>query len=453
MSDDEESKEDDDDDSEKDFVQREACQNIVIAVILLNTFVMALEADYPDYPEWPWVDSAFLLFFVGEITLKLCAVGCYDFFTNPADKAWNIFDFSIVAMGVLDQWILRAFFMVEEASSPGTNSTLMGAGGRPPSFSKALIIMRVLRILRVLRAVRLFKSFPSLYRLVQGLIGSFQSVCWVAVLFGLWLLVSSIIVTNLVGRQAEEFVSDEVSLEDVLGWFGGIVISMKTLFIYLTCDDWSTSARAVNAKLMWMELFWILYMIVGAFTLLSLLTGLMADKMNEVREESESDSKEEDAKESRKTLKLVGQAMQAHDDNHDGCIDLNEFREICHDKKFLEAAKCLEVDIVPGEEAALYKALDIRGTGNVPWEEFSENLIALSKENVEMKNVLWLEGALMKVDHAMSKYVAGGDTMTAREAWGQRVDQLSNRASRLQEKVLAMQQVLLDEMKKAGYKP
>merc|ERR1712187_1045971 len=99
----------------------------------------------------------------------------------------------------------------------------------------------------------------------------------------------------------------------------------------------------------------------------------------------------------------------------------------------------------------------------VPYKEFVENLIALSKDEVEMKNVLWLEGALMKVDHAMSRYTSGGTPNSTtggadskardKKPWGERVGELANRAVRLQEKVSMLQQDCVELMKSAGYNP
>merc|ERR1712118_241751 len=98
----------------------------------------------------------------------------------------------------------------------------------------------------------------------------------------------------------------------------------------------------------------IIYMIIGAFTLLSLLTGLMADKMNAVREASKEDSRKEDERISREILALVAEAMKTKDENHDGSINFDEFQEMLGDKNFERAREKLDIDVVPVEEANIY---------------------------------------------------------------------------------------------------
>merc|ERR1712225_154940 len=97
------------------------------------------------------------------------------------------------------------------------------------------------------------------------------------------MLGSAIYITDLVGiDDAPEQFEDP---EAIRLWFGSTLRSMNTLFIFLTFDDWSTAARMVNKVHPWMEIFWMAYILFGAFTLLSVLTGLMADCMNAARQE------------------------------------------------------------------------------------------------------------------------------------------------------------------------
>lgn len=328
-----------------------AFQNFVIVLIMLNTVVMSFEADMPD-KKWLWtiVDNVFLTCFSVELTMRLCFWGCRFFYNQ--DWKWNCFDFFIVGLGIADQWVMILYlkFIV------GGDAHEHHQSG---SLSRLVMMMRSIRILRVLRAIRLLRQFPDLYRLVMGLVGSFNSVVWVAVLFLMLLLVSSIFVTNIVGGYIDEF-ADPGAVKE---YFGSMMVTMNTLFVYLTSDDWSTSARMVNEEMPFMEFFWIGYMFLGAFTLLSLLTGLMADKMNSVREEAEDLMEEDNEAKGEGEIEIVIKKYLSEPDMQRGDDRMSRegFEETFANGEFkkellkIDAMKKLELD--PCEFPIVYRAM------------------------------------------------------------------------------------------------
>jgi voltage-gated sodium channel len=211
-----------------------------------------------------------LSIFCIELFLRLYVQGCAFFYND--EWGWNWFDFFVVALGVVDQWLLSLLFTEMKGSS---------------NMSNIISSLRVIRLLRVLRAFRLFQHFRPLRLLAKGLIGSLSSVFWIAMMFLSLVFTSAIFTTSLIGRDADSFSEPE----KIRGWFGTMGRSMETLSIFLTCDDWSTPVRIVNARYPWMEIFWVWYIVTGAFLVLSLLTGLMADNMKEARDEDEDESK------------------------------------------------------------------------------------------------------------------------------------------------------------------
>jgi len=141
---------------------------------------------------------------------------------------------------VLDQWVMKLF--VSEDSGP--------------EMGKRLMILWTLRILRVLSAARILKMEPELYRLMQGLIGFFSSVIYTALLFVVFVLVYSSIICNIVMEDPHQFKdTNKIDL-----WFGTVGSTYITLFTSLTCDDWSTPVRRLNAEMPWMEIVWLSYM-------------------------------------------------------------------------------------------------------------------------------------------------------------------------------------------------
>merc|ERR1712046_321112 len=136
---------------------------------------------------------------------------------------------------------------------------------------------------RILRIVRVFHALPELMKLVQGFMDSLKLVMWIAVLMFLIILVMAIITTDFIGNRADAF--DEADQKDIEANWGTVKKSMITLFQYLTLDGWSEMSRQVwtNPAFGWIwQLFFDIYVLVMAFVMLSLLTGVIADNMTKV---------------------------------------------------------------------------------------------------------------------------------------------------------------------------
>jgi len=92
-----------------------------------------------------------LIIFILEIVIKLIAAGRkpFDFFKD----SWNVFDFLIVAVGLL-----------------------------PIGGGSAVTALRLIRLLRVLKLVR---ALPKLRLLVMGLLQSMSSIAYIGLLLGM----------------------------------------------------------------------------------------------------------------------------------------------------------------------------------------------------------------------------------------------------------------------------
>ncbi|OLP94877.1 Voltage-dependent R-type calcium channel subunit alpha-1E [Symbiodinium microadriaticum] len=88
------------------WVESATFQSAVGVVILLNALIMGLETDIQS-PIFEWAEQIMLSFFVLEAVLRVRHRG-WEFFTSSEDGGWNILDMTIVASGVIDDWVLKA---------------------------------------------------------------------------------------------------------------------------------------------------------------------------------------------------------------------------------------------------------------------------------------------------------------------------------------------------------
>eukprot|EP00929_Paragymnodinium_shiwhaense_P113071 TRINITY_DN81338_c0_g1_i1.p1 TRINITY_DN81338_c0_g1~~TRINITY_DN81338_c0_g1_i1.p1 ORF type:complete len:496 (-),score=94.98 TRINITY_DN81338_c0_g1_i1:94-1581(-) len=423
------------------LLQNKWFDRLVIGMIVCNTALMAVEADYPEWTTfWHWTNNLFLSFFTVEISLRLCYYGL-DFFRPGPDQGWNLFDFTIVGMGIFDLWVKDLLF------PSGKN------GGF--KIGKLLLVLRTFRIMRVLRAVRLLRQFKELYQLAMGLFNSFSSVFWVAVLFTLYLLVCSIFITNVVGHQPDIFEDPEA----IDTWFGTVPRTMDTLFVFLTCDDWSTKARMVNDVFPAMQVFWVSYMFIGAFTLLSLLTGLMADKMNEQREIEEDHQEEIESREMLRKLHDLKEHFMK--DNDTGVVTSAQFKERLASPRVHKLLDDIAITIDEVEAGSVFEAMDANAHEELSWEEIAEGLVRYRAKECDLKDICWLEASLNQTVHILDR--ADGICDKAEnfmkpipqpaKVCTERIDDLQNRAQRLKDTVHNMQMDLLDFFAKYNYHP
>lgn len=266
-----------------------------------------------------------------------------------------------------------------------------------------------------------------------------------ALLFFINLLVFSIIICNIVGKESSEFEDPE----QIEIWFGTIGRCMQTLFTFLTCDDWSSPVRMVNKKMPLMEIVWLLYMFIGTFTLISLLTGMMADQMNNAREEEEEEKEDNQEKTILEKITEIEEKSSRESEGGNGNTDYvteDSFRIMLqkHDKDLKKLGLAFEND----EVEEIFRVIDVDKKKQVKKEEFAKSLVKLSAKDVKTKDMLWAEAALMKVDTKIREITRSSQHTSTH--WGTRVNNLEDRARALQEKVAMMEDDLIEFMEKKG---
>mmetsp|Transcript_112673 Transcript_112673/g.318342 ORF Transcript_112673/g.318342 Transcript_112673/m.318342 type:complete len:489 (+) Transcript_112673:164-1630(+) len=351
--------------------------------VSLPTFVPAASPP-PCTDVWTHINVVFLIFFLCELILRFFAFGCKGFFCTKGDIGWNIFDFIIVVTATLD--FVSSFFT--------TNSR-----------SKLVMVVRSARILRILRVMRLFKQLKKLKMLVRGLIESFAVVNWIMVfIFGL-VYVSAIFCTQLIGHNAQLWGDEAAEIEE---FWGSVYRSSITLFQFLTLDNWSALSAQVIEQMPAMQVFFIMFVIFGSFVILSLLTGVMADHMNQVREKEEESETAQDCDQLGTTL----ETLRMHFTHGNGGLDeltREDFENMFSMPGLVEALAIIDVHISKGEAPTFFDCLDPEGHGILTWEAFKNGICEL-RVDLAPKHIMELHGvakrALLEVKRRNSSFRA-----------------------------------------------
>ena len=221
------------------LLESSAFQNFIIAVIMFNAAVLALETAPETVGEYMHVlhilDHICLGIFVVELVAKLI-VYRHRFFLS----GWNWFDFIIVGISLVPA-------------------------------AESLSALRALRILRVLRIVSII---PSLRRVVEAGIRALPGMGSIVLVLLMLFVIGAVVSTKLYGETFPHF-------------FGTIGDSLFSLFTVMTLEGWPDLAREVMEVHPNAWAFFIPFLVVTAFMVLNLFIGVIVSSMEETAGEEE----------------------------------------------------------------------------------------------------------------------------------------------------------------------
>merc|ERR1711865_979507 len=149
-----------------------------------------------------------------------------------------------------------------------------------------------------------------------------------------------------------------------------------------------------------MFFFFMLYIVVAVFWILSLLTGIMADRMNSVRIEEEELQMKDKRKELRALCDELRREFREVDSDSDSKLSHEEFHKLfCEHPDNVEKLKALGVHFSTEDSEELFKILDHDRTGEVTWEEFHRGFLRLHGGDVGAKDLMKVQGAIERTFH------------------------------------------------------
>ena len=244
-------------------------KNFIIAMIILAGILVGFQTSKSTIHAYKsifdFLDSLVLWIFTIEVIIKVLAEGRkpWNYFKDP----WNIFDFSIVALSLMEPLL--------------------------PMDTSFLPILRLFRLFRVLRVLRIVTVIPELKLLVETLLKSVSSIIYV----GMFLL----LIFYIFGTMAVIIFGDNDPRH-----FGSLPLAILTLYRVVTLEDW-TDVMYINmygcdkygydghpeecvapyALPVGAALYFVTFVSIGTMIILNLFIGVIMNSMDQANAEKE----------------------------------------------------------------------------------------------------------------------------------------------------------------------
>lgn len=347
-------------------------------IVALNSILIGYEVDHPE----PWckdADFVFVILFTIELAFRLNEQR-EVFFVHPTDWKWNLFDFFVVIICVLDHTVFY-FLSVDPA------------------------ILRVLRILRIMRFLRLLRAFRELAIIAEGFFKSMESVTWIGTIMLVFIYGCAIFTTLLIGHS-------EPHQPDLQKWFGTLPTSMLTLFEMVTLEGWVEIMSSVMQHRGWgWSIFFCTFVMFTSYTCLALLTAIITDQtMVAIHEDLHHKAKVESERQ-RNHQEVVVEIFHELDQDNSGSLSQEELRRMLDDRHVETLLVSLGWSVKKDEIDELFHLLDLDGSGTIDLEEFALGFGRLhgharSRDLYAVRKFMQLK--LDSLEHKMEALTSGG---------------------------------------------
>lgn len=357
-------------------VHTELFGTVMGGVILCNAMLMGLETDCGE-DNFVVFEHILCCIYTVEFSMQVWQNGP-PFWAEPS----NLFDCLLVSVGIFDLWILPVFASQHHAATTTPAPLLPGQTPGPTTAPEEagggmVKMLRILRLMRVLRVLRLFKMFKSLAMIMSAFMRAFNIVMWVAVLTLIIDYVCAIFLTRVVGHNHAKWGDRSGDVEE---WFGTIPKSMRTLFIVMTLAQWDEIALVISQQLPAGPVFgfFVFYILVAAYTMVSLITGVLDESLKQARSENQETKLHEiiDARDG-----LAGDLaslLSTFDVDGDGSLEVKEFEQtLLNDPLVLQKLAVLEINLTEENLMEIFDMLS-EGTGKLPIETLVEGMLCVA---------------------------------------------------------------------------
>eukprot|EP00930_Biecheleria_cincta_P038029 TRINITY_DN26127_c0_g1_i2.p1 TRINITY_DN26127_c0_g1~~TRINITY_DN26127_c0_g1_i2.p1 ORF type:complete len:541 (-),score=74.68 TRINITY_DN26127_c0_g1_i2:63-1661(-) len=348
------------------FIRSDHFDKLSSVLLISNAAFLCVQVDYAFQESTPTsielTDYTFNSLFLIELLLRFFAFGCYRFWCDKENRAWNAFDFVIVALSTIDMFLSLAL----------QGETLLGN-------VTVLRVIRVARIVRVLRMIRVLKFFQDLRIMVASIVCTLKTAGFAFILLSVGMYMFAIALTQLVADYMTHCRADGKAIdnwEDMNFFFGSVGHSVFALFMTVSGGvDWKDIALPLLEVGVLAITIYTIYVVFMILCVMNVLTGIFCQSAIETAQNDRENVMKLQLQEKQDYINTLKQMFASWDDSADGKCTLEEFASHLTDEATEGLLRTLEIEA--RDAIALFELLDVHGTGEIDLEEFITGCITL----------------------------------------------------------------------------
>jgi len=362
--------------------QFEFCLGILILVhTVCIGFDLQFTLDGSDSPVFVTVsENVFLLVYTIEFVLRVLSMGWFAYYTDP----WCLLDFTLLVCGAIGGVVVPVL------KSTGQDMVSL-------CWLQSILVIRALRLLRLVRALRALTYFRTVWRLVHGLLTSWNAMLSTLALITLTLYTSACIAIEIVTKDVE-LNSNPNTASIVQANFSSLGTTFLTLTQFVALD----SAAAVYKPLVEAKPILIFYfgsiVLFVSIALMNLVTAVLVEgALNHAQTDRDLEKIDRNERLSKALTRLIT-LFADMDKNGDGTVTLEEMQAV--------PPNLLPPEIFEHEMAVtiaeVFQVLDVDDQGTLDQREFVEGLLAVYLQDMPLAQLETLK-LLQKQNHRLDE--------------------------------------------------
>eukprot|EP00435_Cladocopium_sp_Y103_P012730 s2250_g3.t1 len=346
--------------------------NFISSVIVINMILLGVEVDLAasvgqeNVPVWYGVVNATAVsIFVIELSLTFLALGLRKFFCGK-NRAWNIFDFCIISLSVLE----TSTELWQQAIAREQVST---------SQLRFFRSVRLVRALRGVRMVRLLRYVGALRTLVLSIASSMASLFWTLMLLVIIFYTFGIMFTQLVSDYCRYEVGSATMagcVEKVGVYWSSLPESMLTLFMTISGGiNWGETFRPLIDISIFAVMCHIIFTTIAVLAVVNVVTGVFCTTAMESAAADKEIATMKQLKKKNAQLQDLRNAFEEIVDAESNTVNIGDFEKAMRSDKFrhfLESMSISTEDI-----STLFTIMDSDQSGLIDLEEFVQGCMQL----------------------------------------------------------------------------
>lgn len=357
----------------------QSMQTVSIVLVLLNSAFLGMQLEISighakhneEPPEWlSWASLAFTICFTVELGIRIM-MERWEFLTGP-ERAWNIFDLTLV----LSSWVDQALNTIRS--------------------------LRVFRVVRAARMLRAFRFIRELRLMVASILCSLTSLSWAFLLLGFVLYMFAIIIMQGVEEHLQVQASDATGLQR---YYGSLGKSMVSLFMAISSGlDWSELVEPLWALSAFYPGLFMFYVAFVLFGILNILTAIFVESAGQISDVDRDLVIQEELSRDKSTLNEIRTCFRDALTEDSKSLTRRAFELHLQSEMVLGCLKILGLDVA--QARGLFELLETDDSG-VDIEEFVCAMMRLksSAKGVDIATVMYETKRITMQFAAFARYV------------------------------------------------